>query len=177
MTALYPRFVDACQTLCACDIHESGATVKNQGLTIAPMDYKKEIGRRIKESRAEKGWSLAELSRRTKDVLSDTRISNYETGERMPGPADAVILASALGKRPAYLMAVDDVQLPISEQEENLIRNWRVLPENERMSFFRKVEQLAMAFRDPVSDKRVERHIPALQPRQSAAKTRRKVRT
>lgn len=114
------------------------------------MDYKKEIGRRIRESRLEKGWTLVELSRRTKDLLSNTRISNYETGERMPSPSDAVILGSALGKRPAYLMAVDDVQLPISSQEEALIKFWRALPENERMEYFRSVESRAMIYRDPI---------------------------
>lgn len=124
------------------------------------MDYKKESGRRIKELRETKGYSLADLSRRTKDVLSRTRIGNYETGERMPGPAEAVILAQALDTRAAYIMVVDDIQTPISKQEEALIKNWRKLPENERMSIYRKVEQLAMAYRDPVADSVVERHLP-----------------
>lgn len=116
------------------------------------MDYPKEIGERIKKARLEKGWSLTELSRRTKDVLSHTRISNYETGYRMPGPSEAVILGSALGKRAAYLMAVDDVQLPISSQEETLIRNWRSLPENERMDYFRTLEARSLLYRDAVRD-------------------------
>lgn len=120
------------------------------------MDYKKEIGRRIKAARNEKGWSLVELARRTNDLLSDTRIGNYETGERMPGPAEATILAKTLGKRPAYLMAVDDIQMHISTQEEALVRNWRALPENERMSRFRELEQLAMVYRDAVPNTKVE---------------------
>lgn len=125
------------------------------------VDYKKEIGRRIKELREKRDWSLADLSRHTRDVLSRTRIGNYETGERMPGPGDAVILAQALGTRAAYIMAVDDIQLQITTQEETLVRNWRKLPENERMSYFRQIEQLALAYRDSVvSDRDVERHLP-----------------
>lgn len=120
------------------------------------MDFKKEIGRRIKAARNEKGWSLVELSRRTNDLLSDTRIGNYETGERMPGPVEAMILAKPLGKRPAYLMALEDNQLPISQQEEALIRNWRALPENERMSRYREIEQLAMVYRDTLPSPKLD---------------------
>lgn len=112
------------------------------------MDFKKEVGRRIKELRELREWSLADLSRRTKDVLSRTRIQNYEGGHRMPGPADAVILAQALDTRAAYLLAVDDIQIQISQQEERLIKNWRKLPENERMSMYRQAEQLAIAYQD-----------------------------
>lgn len=119
------------------------------------MDYKKEIGRRIRAAREERKWTLDDLSRETHDVLLPKRISNYETGFRMPGPAEAATLAKALGKRTAYIMAVDDRQLPISAPEEALIRNWRTLNERDRMEIFRKVEALAMANRDPVSDAKV----------------------
>jgi transcriptional regulator with XRE-family HTH domain len=120
------------------------------------MDYKNESGERIRRARLEKGWTQEELSRRTDDVISLKRISHYEKGRRMAGPEEAVILAKALGKRTAYLMAVDDVQLPISVQEEALIKNWRTLNERDRMDLFRKVEALAMANRDPVPNQRVE---------------------
>lgn len=112
---------------------------KNQWLTMPSMDHKKESGRRIRELRELKGWSLTDLSLRTKEVLSRTRIQNYESGQRMVGPSEAVILAHALSSRPAYIMAVDDTQLPISQQEEKLIRNWRALPENKRMAHFRTI--------------------------------------
>ena len=120
------------------------------------MDFKKEIGRRIRDSRNAREWSLVRLAQETKGVLSDTRISNYETGERMPGPHEAVILAKALGQRPAFLLAVDDVQIEINAQEEKFIQNWRKLPEKDRMRHFREVEQLAMVYRDSsVNDDRV----------------------
>lgn len=124
------------------------------------MDYKKEIGRRIRAARDEKDWTLEQLEVHTPG-LSGKRINAYENGDRMPGPSEAVILAKALSKKAAWIMAVDDIQLPISPQEETLVRNWRTLPERERMEFFRSVETLAMAYRDPVSDRTVERHMPA----------------
>jgi hypothetical protein len=111
------------------------------------------------------------LERKTGDVLSISRISNYETGFRMPGPQEAAILGKALGKRSAWIMAVDDAQLPISLQEEALIRNWRTLNERERMDLYRKIEMAAMASRDPVSDRKVKESlgpVPARQPHSTA---------
>lgn len=112
------------------------------------MDYKKESGARVQRLRLEKGWTLRELSTKTGDVLLPTRISNYETGLRLLGQQEAVILAKALETRPSYLMAVEDTQLPINRDEETLVKNWRRLPENERMKFYRQIEQLAIAYRD-----------------------------
>lgn len=125
------------------------------------MDYKTEIGRRIRSVRLERGWTLSELSLKTRDVLTLKRINAYENGDRMPGPAEAVILAKALGTRPAYIMAIDDIQLHISIQEEALIKNWRTLNERERMELYRKISALALASRDPVADSQVERHLPS----------------
>lgn len=101
---------------------------------------------------------MAELSRRTKDVLTLQRIGAYEVGERMIGPDEAVVLAGALGTRPAYLMAVDDYQHPYSRQEELLIRNWRALPERERVEVFNDLEVRALQHRAPASDRTVAKH-------------------
>lgn len=120
------------------------------------MDYKKVIGQRIRELREEKEWSLATLSQKTGDLLSLQRIGAYEVGDRMPGPSEAVILAKALGSRPAYIMAVDDIQTPITQQEEALVRNWRKLAERDRMEVYRHVGSMALQAADPVPDSRVE---------------------
>jgi transcriptional regulator with XRE-family HTH domain len=119
------------------------------------MDYKKEIGSRIKGMRLRRNWRLEDLARRTGDTISLKRISSYELGERMPRPAEAVILAKALGVRAAYLMALDDIELPITTQEEALLRNWRTLAERDRMETFRHVEAMAMASRDPLPDSKL----------------------
>lgn len=147
------------QQLSAAKVPRIVEGLQNQGLRLSPMDYKKEIGRRIKLAREEKGWILEDLQRKTDDVLSVSRISNYEQGTRMPGPSEAVILAKALGKRAAWIMAVDDAQLPISLLEEALIRNWRTLTERDRMEFVREIELKAMQSRDPVPDQKVMRTI------------------
>lgn len=160
-----PRIAEKCQYPSLASIPRIGQQLKIQRVTIPVMDYKKEIGRRIRQCRTERAWTLADLAKETGDVLTLKRINAYENGDRMPGPAEAVILAKALEVRPAFLLAVDDTQIPISPQEESLIRNWRTLNERDRMAIFRNVEALSMANRDPISDITVERHIPQSVPR------------
>ena len=123
------------------------------------MDYRTEIGLRIAKAREDEGLTLEQLSARTDGKLSPNRISNYETGFRMPKPQEIVTLAKALHRRPAYLMALEDNQLPISPLEEKLVKNWRTLPEGERMQHFRTIEALAMTYRDAVPDQTVEKSL------------------
>jgi transcriptional regulator with XRE-family HTH domain len=125
------------------------------------MDYKQEIGKRIRAARKDRELTLRGLSEATDNIVSISRLNNYEHGARMPGPQEAVLLGKALGKRPAYFLGVDDVQIPISTVEEALVKNWRTLPENKRMEIYRQIELQAMQHRDPVSDADVEKHIPA----------------
>lgn len=121
------------------------------------MDYKKEVGRRIREARLKKGLTLAGLSRKTDDVLDLRRIGAYENGVRMLGQQEAVILGRALGLRPAYIMALEDSDTRPSALEEQMLKNWRSLTERDRMDFFRKIEAQALMSRDPAADVRVER--------------------
>jgi len=116
------------------------------------MDYKKVIGERIRRAREARNWSQVDLARETGDILSDTRIGNYETGFRMPGPYEVVILGKHLGVKPSYLMALDDSLVQFTQQEEALIKNLRSLSEKDRMTYFRKIEADAMQSRDPVPD-------------------------
>lgn len=136
------------------------------------MDYKNEVGRRIRAARDELGLRLVDLSQRTGGVLSLQRINAYENGDRMPSQAEAVILSKALGKSAAYLMALTDSETPMNTVEEKLLRNWRTLNEREKMEVFRHVEALAMASRDPVQDRVVARHLPLPKsiPKAAAAK-------
>lgn len=144
--------------------------------TMQGMDYKAKIAKRIREAREERGWKLRELAEATDNVVSISRLNNYEHGARMPGPAEAVLLGKALGKRPAYFLGVDDVQLPITAIEEDLIRNWRALPENERMAMARQLEVTAMRYRDPVQNQKVEQHLPKV-PKTVATRRRRSTPT
>lgn len=153
-----PRIAEKMQALLATCLPRIGQLSQNQAVTLSGVDYKKEIGARIRKGRDAKGWTLAHLSRATGDRLTLKRINAYETGERMPGPSEAVILAQALGLRAAYIMVLDDIQLPITEQEERMVKFWRKLPEKDRMSFYRKIEQVSHAYADTsIEDHNVER--------------------
>ena len=100
------------------------------------MDYKKEIGRRIAEEMERRAWSLEDLSRATNGLLSKSRIGNYTQGTRMPGPAEANLLANALGCDAAWLMCL---QQSFSKQELELLRNFRALPERDRNDYQRRI--------------------------------------
>lgn len=116
------------------------------------MNYKAETGRRIKQAREAKGWSLDRLSRETDGKLSKSRISNYEQGERMPGPYEANTLAQALGVDAAYLLCLQQV---FTQQAIELMRNFMALPEKDRNDYFRRIEVLALAYREPVPDEKL----------------------
>lgn len=116
------------------------------------MDYKGEIGKRIRAARAKLEISLEELSRRTGGKLSKSRIGNYEQGLRMPGPLEANTLAAALGVDAAYLMCLQTV---FTAKAIELMRNWEALPEKERLEYFRRIEVLALAYRQPVPDEKL----------------------
>lgn len=118
-------------------------------------EYKAEIGRRIAKSRAALGdglgreISLAELSRLTGGLLSKTRIGNYEKGQRMPGPAEANILAAALHVDAAWLLCL---QQELNQHQLEFVRNWMTLPENMREEYFQRIAALSMAFRKRLPD-------------------------
>jgi len=117
------------------------------------MNFKKEIGRRLAEAREDKGWSLAKLSEETSRVLSVSRISNYEQGERLPGPREILILSRALGRDPAYLMCLEGGEM--TQQERELLNSWRTLPESERMAYLRRINTIALMYRDPIADEKL----------------------
>lgn len=121
-------------------------------------EYKAEIGRRISkarealEAREGRKFSLAELSERTGGLLGKTRIDNYIQGIRMPGPAEANVLADALGTDAAYLMCLKQ---ELNAHELEFLRNWRTLPENTREEYFVRIEALSMAYRKPLPDEKL----------------------
>lgn len=120
-----------------------------------PMNWKKKIGERIKAARTAKGLSLEELSERTGRVLSASRISNYEQGTRLCKPQQAAILAPHLGVTASHLQCLDargEEDDEMSPEAKRLLRGWEALPENERMAYLRRIETLALAYRDPVPD-------------------------
>jgi transcriptional regulator with XRE-family HTH domain len=128
------------------ECHDQGGQV-----AFRAMNYKKEIGRRIKECREAMDWTLRELAERSD--LSASRISNYEQGTRTPKPKEALALGKALGVNPSYLMCLEGDD-GMNQEEMNLIRDWRALPENQRKEYARRIGTLALAYREPVADEK-----------------------
>ena len=120
----------------------------------AGVEWRRRVGLRIKEMREHRDWSLADLERKTAGRLSKSRLSNYEQGTRLPGPAEAVVLATVYGVTPAFILCLDD-DMPLDKIERQLIKDFRTLPERERMDYARRIGGLAATYRDPVPDERV----------------------
>lgn len=104
-----------------------------------PMDYAAESGKRLKSAREAKRLLLRDLSAKVNGVLSVSRLSNYEQGIRQLGPEEAMILYRHLGVSPSYLLCVD-VEGDMTKQEEELLRNYRALPERDRNDYSRRIE-------------------------------------
>ena len=106
---------------------------------MSSIDYKVEIGKRIKEARYRLAYSLVDLSKRTEGRLSASRISNYEQGIRMPGPEEVQILAQALETDPAYLMCLETV---FTHRAIQMMKDWQVLSESEQLAVLQLVATL-----------------------------------
>jgi len=79
-----------------------------------------------------RGWSLNDLSKRTQDQYSKSRISNYEQGIRRMGLEAACQLAEAFGDvTPGWLLMLDDCG-PLSVEERELVDAFRAMSEKER---------------------------------------------
>lgn len=134
------------------------------------MNYKKESGRRLKVARQNKGWTLEELSRRTGGVLSTSRLGNYEQGTRMLGVRESLALGAVLAVQPSHLLCVDGEEGDMTPQEMELLRNYRALPERDRNDYSRRIEVLAMAYREPVPDERLSKTVRKGAPRKTPQK-------
>lgn len=75
------------------------------------MNIKEKIGQRIQEARQAKGLTRKALEELTDD-LKQSRISNWERGDRTPGPEEIKQLAKALDVSAAYLMCLTDERQP-----------------------------------------------------------------
>lgn len=143
-----------------------------RGLQSPRMNYKKESGRRLKAARKAKGWSLSELSKRVGNVLSVSRLGNYEQGTRSFGTEECLVLSSVLGVEASYLLCVDPGEGEMSQQENELLRNFRALPEKDRNEYSRRIEVLALAYREPVPDERLSSAVRSGMTRRSSRSTK-----
>lgn len=135
------------------------------------MNYKVESGRRLKAKRTRLNLTLDELSKKVGGGLSASRLSNYEQGLRQIGIAEALALYKHLGVTAAHLLCVDvaDEEGEMTAQELELLRNFRALPEKDRVDYFRRIAALSLIYREPVADERlspiVRRGAPRSKPR------------
>jgi len=65
-------------------------------MTDSELELTRDIGRRLRAARHERGLSLAQLAALTDGLYSKSRISNYEQGLRRPSIEAAQVLAEAL---------------------------------------------------------------------------------
>ena len=90
-------------------------------VNLTELNIKKEIGKRIYESRKAKGLTLKELGMLSGN-FKQTRLTNWEQGIRAPGPEEIKQLAQALEVSPAFLMCLsDDKQLKQTRSLSQLI--------------------------------------------------------
>ena len=64
------------------------------------------MGYKIEQARRARGWSQAELARRS--GTTQQAIQRYESGEREPKVSAVISMASALGVTISYLLGLDD---------------------------------------------------------------------
>lgn len=153
-----PPSIDFLSTITRGLVLEKSTGRRTVGGTLCHMDsrphFQERIGRRIKALREQANLSLSELSKRTNDVLSKSRISNWEQQRRMPGPEEAEILAGALGTSAAHVMCLDDGAPILNREEAELVTAYRALPSNERAAYFHRIVTLALAYSTPLPEAR-----------------------
>lgn len=111
------------------------------------------IGGRIADARKHRKWRLKDLE--THSGLSISRLGNYETGERMPSPAEALLIASALGESASYLLCLVDDTDPVSvrnSEEAALLELYRTVDPPERRRALDRLAALALLKREAIQD-------------------------
>lgn len=125
---------------------------------------KRALGRRIAELRNKQGMTQRDLAAQTQGKISPTRLSNYEQGTREPGLAEIVTLAQALRTTPGFLAGFTRLEQPLSNDELDTVRALRILPDNERHEYVRRIKALSMVYQNPVLDERIKIPSPPDQP-------------
>lgn len=79
---------------------------------------------KIHEARVARGWTQAELARRS--GTTQQAIQRYESGEREPRVSAVINIADALGVTISYLLGVDpDAEPALSADERELLDLYR----------------------------------------------------
>ncbi len=98
-----------------------------------------DIAKKIKDAREFRDMSQPELGRRCGWAKGQTRISNYETGERKPGLLELETIASALDMSLVQLLyfGEDDLVRPmLTDGEFGWLQTYRDMEPDERKGAF-----------------------------------------
>lgn len=121
------------------------------------------IGARLREAREDKKWTLKAMSAAMGGAYSEQRIGNYEMGDRMLGPQEALALAKALGDSPAYLLCLVDEREPQivrNSTEGALLELFRTVDPEQRDKILERLGALALLKKAAVEDAQLE-HLSA----------------
>lgn len=109
-----------------------GADGSLPGMTPDEKNLTTKLGLRLREARKAQNLSLGALANMTGDLLSKSRISNYEQGLRRLGIDEARLLSKALGTVTAtYLLCLDNEGL-LETKEQWLLEFFRKMDDRGR---------------------------------------------
>lgn len=114
-------------------MHDSLNDRTGWGLYAPRMDTKKEAGRRIKQAREARGYTLKAVCDQLPG-LTVSRLSNWETGLRMIGVDEAKKLAPVLGLSAADILTVE----PSATRQNPAAYNIYSAEETQLIAFLRR---------------------------------------
>jgi transcriptional regulator with XRE-family HTH domain len=94
------------------------------------MNRKTEIGRRIKQARTAKGWTLEDLCGRLPGI-NPSALGNYESGLREADIDRYIKIAAALDVSAAWLLTLDD-EAAVTPEELKLLHAYRLTDDRGR---------------------------------------------
>lgn len=115
------------------------------------------IGARIKGARQAKKWKLRELALHA--GLEVGRLGMYESGSRMPGPAEISAIAKATGELAAWLMGLTDDKAPDyarNSEEAALLEVYRTVDPPDRKKALDRLGALALLKKEAIEDAQLE---------------------
>jgi transcriptional regulator with XRE-family HTH domain len=124
--------------------------------------WKARVADRLRALRVRANLSQWDVDRETRGRITRSALGNYESGTRLPGIEEAQILGKLYDVPAFYILCLEedtDVVL-IDPIERQLMRDFRALPERDRMDYVRRIGALAVAYRDPVPDEKAAKHLP-----------------
>lgn len=106
----------------------------------------KEIGKRIKEKQTEKNYKQKDLIEKT--GISKGAISNYCSGARIPETESILKISFALDTSMEWLLTGKSTNENFTDEEKEIIKNLRLLPDPEKYKFYGRIEEAAEKYKN-----------------------------